>query len=190
MTFQKPNKSSRTAIIVDHNDPRFSDRLVWANNVDAVLSGSTQFGILSASFWNIIVKPLCSNFRITTAKILEPPRDETNKMTVHPAKVQISLSILPVWSESSLCTQWVATYWGWVPVHCLYRKLVLEDWYLYQIEHVHIEKNIDRCKWSNIVYFNRKSTRKFRNCDNSGLIIPTKMLNSLSISLFWSRELQ
>ena len=29
-------------------------------------------------------------------------------MTVRPAKTQISLNIHPVWSESSLCTQWVA----------------------------------------------------------------------------------
>ena len=29
-------------------------------------------------------------------------------MTVRPVKTQISLGILPVWSESSLCTQWVA----------------------------------------------------------------------------------
>ena len=34
--------------------------------------------------------------------------DKTNKMTVRPAKTQISLGIRPVWSESSLCTQWVA----------------------------------------------------------------------------------
>ena len=38
----------------------------------------------------------------------EPPHDKTNKMTVRPAKTQISLGIRPVWSESSLCTQWVA----------------------------------------------------------------------------------
>ena len=38
----------------------------------------------------------------------EPPHDKTNKMTVHPAKTQISLGIWPVWSESSLCAQWVA----------------------------------------------------------------------------------
>ena len=31
-----------------------------------------------------------------------------NKMSVHPAKTQISLGIHPVWSESSLCTQGVA----------------------------------------------------------------------------------
>ena len=29
-------------------------------------------------------------------------------MTVHPVKAQISLGIHPVWSESSLCAQWVA----------------------------------------------------------------------------------
>ena len=38
----------------------------------------------------------------------EPPHDKTNKMTVRPAKTQISLGIRPVWSKSSLCTQWVA----------------------------------------------------------------------------------
>ena len=31
-----------------------------------------------------------------------------NKMSVCPAKTQISLGICPVWSESSLCAQWVA----------------------------------------------------------------------------------
>ena len=36
------------------------------------------------------------------------PQDKTNKMTVRPAKTQISLGICLVWSESSLCAQWVA----------------------------------------------------------------------------------
>ena len=40
--------------------------------------------------------------------INEPRHDKTNKMNVHPAKTQISLGIRPVWSEPSLCTQWVA----------------------------------------------------------------------------------
>ena len=31
-----------------------------------------------------------------------------NRMTVRPAKIQISLGIRPVWSESPLCAQWVA----------------------------------------------------------------------------------
>ena len=34
--------------------------------------------------------------------------DKTNKMTVRPAKTQISLGIRRVWSESSLCAPWVA----------------------------------------------------------------------------------
>ena len=33
----------------------------------------------------------------------EPRHDKTNKVTVRPAKIQISLGIRPVWSESSLC---------------------------------------------------------------------------------------
>ena len=38
----------------------------------------------------------------------EPQHDKTNKMTVHPVTTPISLDIHPVWSESSLCAQWVA----------------------------------------------------------------------------------
>ena len=38
----------------------------------------------------------------------KPPHDKTNTMTVHPVKTQINMDIRPVWSESSLCTQWVA----------------------------------------------------------------------------------
>ena len=39
--------------------------------------------------------------------IFEPRHDKTNKMSVGLAKTQISLGICPVWSESSLCAQWV-----------------------------------------------------------------------------------
>ena len=39
---------------------------------------------------------------------VEPRHDKTNKMSVRPAKTQISLAIRPVWSQSSLCAQWVA----------------------------------------------------------------------------------
>ena len=41
-------------------------------------------------------------------KVHELWHNKTNKKTVCPAKTQISLGICPVWSESSLCTQWVA----------------------------------------------------------------------------------
>ena len=34
--------------------------------------------------------------------------DKTKKVNVRPAKTQISLDILPIWSESSLWAQWVA----------------------------------------------------------------------------------
>ena len=35
-------------------------------------------------------------------KTFEPRYDKTNKISVRPAKTQISLGIRPVWSESSL----------------------------------------------------------------------------------------
>ena len=41
------------------------------------------------------------------SEIYEPRHDKTNKMGVRPAKTQISLGIRPVWSESSLCVQYV-----------------------------------------------------------------------------------
>ena len=49
-------------------------------------------------------------------KTCEPRHDKTNKKNVRPAKTQISLGILPVWSESSL-SAWrtfgaLATHWA------------------------------------------------------------------------------
>ena len=46
----------------------------------------------------------------------EPRHDKTDKMSVRPAKIQISLGIRPVWSESSL-SAWrklgsLATHWA------------------------------------------------------------------------------
>ena len=38
----------------------------------------------------------------------EPRHDKTNKMSVLPAMTKISLRTRPVWSESSLCAQWVS----------------------------------------------------------------------------------
>ena len=60
------------------------------------------------------VKPVCACW-------FELPHDKTNKMTVCPAKTQISLGTCPVWSESSM-SAWrnigsSATQWA----HC-------EDW--------------------------------------------------------------
>ena len=41
-------------------------------------------------------------------KLFEPRHDKTNKMAVRQAKTEISLGIRPVWSESSLCAEWIA----------------------------------------------------------------------------------
>ena len=71
---------------------------------------------------SILTKRYCcvwSNTRLSVQKVatvIEPRHDKTNKMSVRPAKTQISLGIHPVWSESSLST-WrklgsLATYWA------------------------------------------------------------------------------
>ena len=50
--------------------------------------------------------------------IIEPRHDKTNKMSVRPAKTQISLGICPVWSEFSLSAYrdngCLATHWAHV----------------------------------------------------------------------------
>ena len=110
------------------------DRLVWANSVDpdrtapggAVWSDCSWRSSLIrvytvwhsvCIFWThyCMVQPHGSNFRIMMVIfcvsqffLFELPHDKTNKVTVRPAKTQISLGIHPVWSESSLCAQRVA----------------------------------------------------------------------------------
>ena len=62
--------------------------------------------------------------------IIEPRHEKTNKMSVRPAKTQISLGIRPVWSESSL-SAWrnlesLATHWA----HTLFVGFVM-SWRIY-----------------------------------------------------------
>ena len=62
-------------------------------------------------FFFSFVPAITDQFQNHTIKLLsiyEPPCDETNNVVVHPVKTQISLGIRPVWSEPSLCAQWVA----------------------------------------------------------------------------------
>ena len=58
---------------------------------------------------NAVYTKICSFLNsLRKAKSFELPHDKTNKLAVRPAQTQISLGIRPVWSESSLCAQWVA----------------------------------------------------------------------------------
>ena len=69
--------------------------------------------------WNVYMYDLFAQYlKIWTPEIISiwivwfhymsSDMTKTNKLTVRPAKTQISLGICPVWLESSLCTQWVA----------------------------------------------------------------------------------
>ena len=57
-----------------------------------------QRGIDQGDFHFRAISEKCMKYR----KTFEPPHNTTNKITVRPAKTQISLGIHPVWSESSL----------------------------------------------------------------------------------------
>ena len=57
----------------------------------------------------VLFSPYCQCcFGYEPSSAFEPPHDKTNKMAVRPVKTQISLDIRSVWSEFSLCAQWVA----------------------------------------------------------------------------------
>ena len=65
---------------------------LWSDWVDAKSSLGAQVILLALFFY----------------RSYEPWHDKTNKMSERPAKTQIGLGMSPVWSESSLCAQWVA----------------------------------------------------------------------------------
>ena len=69
-----------------------------------------QFLIIAYLFTLIFSSSCAIALMCSSSAILfyEPRHDKTNKMSVRPAKTQISLGIRPVWSEFSLCAQWVA----------------------------------------------------------------------------------
>ena len=78
---------------------------------------------------------VCSQFLASVARRIESAveiimsnelsivaaNDKIYKMTVRPAKTQISLGVRPVWSESSLCAQWVAM--AYMPYLTLWDKI-------------------------------------------------------------------
>ena len=81
--------------------------LRWADSrfVGFIMSRLIFQGLLEAEYkrW----RQICEGNR-SVPTVYEPRHDKTNKMSVCPAKTQISLNMRPVWSESSLCAHWVA----------------------------------------------------------------------------------
>ena len=68
--------------------------------------------IWNFSYFKLMCLPNCPiGKRKKTTKaveLIEPRLEKTNKVTVCPAKTEISLGIRPIWSESSLCAEWLA----------------------------------------------------------------------------------
>ena len=65
------------------------------------LNGNTAWSNDFIAVWSQLVQK-------GSSLAYEPPHDKTNKVSVRPAKTQISLGIRPDWSESSVCAQWIA----------------------------------------------------------------------------------
>ena len=85
-----PNKQQQILSNDFHRTPWFRWVMSYGTSTFKELMSNTSFS--------------CVIF-VTT---FEPPHDKTSKMTLRPAKTQISLGIRPVWSESSLCALCVA----------------------------------------------------------------------------------
>ena len=84
-------------------DEKCYNLMRWLNYASKMQSGTVWSGSYCLS-WLV-----CSKTEDDYVKYAyEPQHDKPNKMSVRPAKTQISLGIYPVWSESSLCTQWIA----------------------------------------------------------------------------------
>ena len=62
--------------------------------------------------YELLIQVWCSS------KGYEPWHDKTNKVSVRPAKTQISLGIRQVWSESSLCASWEAKDPSFLHAYC------------------------------------------------------------------------
>ena len=69
----------------------------------SVVSGSETLHNYLRLHWVVLDKFYL--YGASPIKLCEPRHDKTNKVTVRPAKTQISLGIRPVWSESSLDAQ-------------------------------------------------------------------------------------
>ena len=104
-----------------HADSEDSDktermpRLVW------VFAGRTLILLVlswGGSFFSTIQPSDLYNAAVRV-KIIEPRFDKTNKMSVRPAKTQVSLGIRPVWSESSL-SAWRKL--GSLATHCAHSE--------------------------------------------------------------------
>ena len=70
------------------------------------------FFVMGEFSWNPSHEKIRLTFRSTSwyvnGLLNEPRHDKTSRMSVRPAKTQISLGIRPVWSESLLCAQSIA----------------------------------------------------------------------------------
>ena len=129
-TFQKKNEKRKKKVFPSNNPCCFE---LMVQFIVKCMICTKMYDKLD-HFFSILIKETILFSRSLMAmflgvpRISEPRHDKTNKMSVRPAKTQISLGIRPVWSESSL-SAWrklgsLSTHWahvaktdqsGWMP---------------------------------------------------------------------------
>ena len=97
---------------------RLDGSFCWSCCASAHMGRVTRKGNLVSNGLRSFIIPACNSISLseTSPAPFEPRHNKTNKMTVLPAKTQISLGIRTVWSESSL-SAWrnlgpLATHWA------------------------------------------------------------------------------
>ena len=105
---KSPLKHSLISQISVHSLWNVWMRHFYKRNVSTIMyisvSKTFQSGIRTYCSRTVIMTLYSGINETVPMNAIEPQHDKTNKVTMHPAKTQISLGIHPVWSESSLCT--------------------------------------------------------------------------------------
>ena len=126
-------------------------------------------------------------------KCYEPRHDKINKVSVRPAKTQISLGIRPVWSESSLSTWrklgFLATHWAhsedWSDCADTQADLILR-W-----AHTHFVRFVmSRLLHWNILYSHSKAYHNlYSNIFKLILFNPITFFFTIIIAFPWSKNI-
>ena len=99
-----------------NNDPQWHPSSWWWTSMpELTVKCWNRFAQSTTFVWQLAFRLTGLEFArfVNMPMPKEPPCDKTNKVSVRPAKTQISLGIRPDWSESSL-SAWrkLATHWA------------------------------------------------------------------------------
>ena len=98
------NKRLTKMLIRLHGCASWSVSLLFTYGINRFSHDVAHFMFTLPSVTVYIIKMCITEVKSDLSRLMSKPA----KWSVRPAKTQISLGIRPVWSESSLCAEWVA----------------------------------------------------------------------------------